>query len=83
MEARSVVQYNQEFQDDFVHWHGRTCQGAFGHWCPDWDFLPIDEFCQECASCGCFANDPKYQQARDEMDEVLIELEEIHASEEW
>lgn len=37
---------------DSYRWRGRVLTGKFGHWCPDWDFLPIDETCPEWP-CVC------------------------------
>jgi hypothetical protein len=34
--------------------HGRVLTGNSAHWCPDWDFLPIDETVIEFESCACF-----------------------------
>ena len=32
--------------------------GKYKHWCPEWDYLPIDETCPEYSSCSCFNNTP-------------------------
>lgn len=51
--------YSREWIEDSLHWRGRLLTGKFGHWCPEWDALPIDETCDEwepghnkCIDCG-------------------------------
>lgn len=41
-----------------LHWRGKVLTGKHGHWCPDWDDLPIDETCIEWP-CICFRTDGK------------------------
>ena len=41
-----------EWLQDCLKWRGRPLTGKHGHWCPDWDELPIDETCSEWP-CGC------------------------------
>jgi hypothetical protein len=43
-----------EWVTDCMQTYGRVLDGAHAHWCPDWDYLPIDETCQEFESCICF-----------------------------
>jgi hypothetical protein len=33
-------------------WRGEVLTGKYSHWCPDWDFLPVDETCKEWP-CSC------------------------------
>lgn len=37
---------------DSYRWSGRPLLGRLGHWCPEWDELPIDETTPECP-CSC------------------------------
>lgn len=41
-----------EWRADSLRWRGRVLTGRHGHWCPDWDFLPIDETTPEWP-CAC------------------------------
>lgn len=34
-------------------WHDRLLEGEKSHYCPDWDYLPIDETCTEIEACSC------------------------------
>lgn len=43
-----------EWIEDSRKWRGRVLTGEYGHWCPDWDDLPIDETCPEWP-CPCRA----------------------------
>lgn len=43
---------SQDFIEDCMKYRGRLLTGKYRHWCPDWDFLPIDETCPEFP-CGC------------------------------
>ena len=38
---------------DCVDCYGVVLTGKCAHWCPDWDFLPIDHTCGEFACCSC------------------------------
>jgi hypothetical protein len=42
-----------EWAQECNHFHGHELTGRLGHWCPDWDYLPIDEHCQELEACCC------------------------------
>ena len=39
--------------EDSTYWRGEVLQGKYSHWCPDWDFLPIDETTPEFSCCSC------------------------------
>ena len=30
------------------------CAGKYAHFCPDWDFMAIDETCPEFEVCLCY-----------------------------
>ncbi len=38
---------------DCFRWHDRLLTGNFQHYCPDWDYLPIDDTCMEYEACFC------------------------------
>lgn len=50
--------YPARWISDCYHWHGRLLTGAKGHYCYDWDELPIDETCEEFSSCACDIDNP-------------------------
>ena len=41
-----------DWTEDCLKWRGKVLTGIYGHWCVDWDFLPIDETCHEWP-CAC------------------------------
>ena len=41
-----------DWEKDCLHWRGRVLTGRYGHWCHDWDDLPIDETTMEWP-CAC------------------------------
>jgi len=43
--------------EDCKREYGKILTGTQGHWCPEWDFLPIDETCKEYAACTCKPHD--------------------------
>ncbi len=45
-------QHSQDWIDDCAEWRGRLLTGQYGHWCAEWDDLPIDETCPEWP-CDC------------------------------
>ena len=38
--------YTDWVADCYLYW-GYTLTGKHAHWCPEWDFLPVDESCGE------------------------------------
>lgn len=46
---------------DCLHYQGRVLTGKHGHYCADWDELPIDETCLEWP-CPCDVGD-RFRQA--------------------
>lgn len=52
-----------EWQEDCLRWWGRALTGAHAHWCPDWDYLPIDDTCSEVAGCTCQWEDRAWRAA--------------------
>ncbi len=43
--------------DDCMRWRGRVLTGRCGHWCYDWDGLPVDETTSEFDCCTCEFDD--------------------------
>ena len=41
------------WKTDCIRWRCRVLTGSGGHWCPDWDYLPIDETTPEWPYCTC------------------------------
>lgn len=42
-----------DWEEDCMYWWGRVLAGEHGHWCADFDDLPIDETCEEFEHCSC------------------------------
>lgn len=42
-----------KWEADCRQYWGHILTGERRHYCPDWDYLPIDETCREIESCGC------------------------------
>ena len=40
-----------EWEEDCLKYWGKVLTGKHGHWCYDFDDLPIDETCQEFEFC--------------------------------
>lgn len=51
-----MTEPSQDWKDDCLRWRGKVLTGKHGHWCPDWDYLPIDETTPEWP-CPCSASD--------------------------
>lgn len=49
--------HSKDWEEDCLHYWGKVLTGEFGHWCWDWDFLPVDETCDEFKTCGCFTEE--------------------------
>jgi hypothetical protein len=45
-----------DWTEDCLRWRGKVLTGKHAHWCPDWDYLPIDETTPEWP-CPCSASD--------------------------
>lgn len=50
---------------------GHTLTGAKKHYCPDWDFLPIDDTCLEMESCTCYEGETPMVTMTKEQAELL------------
>lgn len=44
---------SEEWKEDCIHHHGKVLTGKYSHWCPEFDYLPIDETCIEFEYCLC------------------------------
>jgi hypothetical protein len=42
-----------DWKRDCLYWWKEVLAGTRAHWCPNWDFLPIDETRDEIKSCTC------------------------------
>ena len=45
--------WDDDWLKDCANWHRRILIGGMAHYCPEWDFLPIDETCPEIQGCIC------------------------------
>ena len=43
----------RDFEQDCLHFYGKMLEGKYKHYCPDFDYLPIDETCFEYQFCKC------------------------------
>lgn len=68
-----------DFEKDCLHWYKKLLVGKFKHWCPDWDYLPIDETCAEFMACLCYEEESEAQAIKEKMiaeyDEKRREIE--------
>jgi hypothetical protein len=46
------IDVSADWVEDCLQWRGRVLEGRYGHWCMEWDELPVDETCHEWP-CGC------------------------------
>jgi hypothetical protein len=64
-----------DWEEDCLRWRGCVLTGKHSHWCPDWDYLPIDETCEEwpCVCCNngaCEKEPAPYLSTPDDNDSV-------------
>ena len=43
---------SEDWKFDCLRDRGRVLTGRYGHWCPDWDHMTIDETCPQWP-CVC------------------------------
>lgn len=48
-----MTAHSKDWIEDCLRYHGRVLNGGKAHWCPDWDYLPIDDSCRELKACTC------------------------------
>lgn len=46
--------WSPQWETDCLRWRGKVLTGKYGHWCGDYDGLPVDETSQEWP-CACAA----------------------------
>ena len=51
--GETIVDLSEDWIEDCNHHHGRLLTGKFAHWCPDFDYLAIDETVDEFQYCQC------------------------------
>jgi hypothetical protein len=51
-----------------------SLSGAYKHYCPEWDFLAIDETCPEFAACLCYGSPYKQVITKENCDLFLKAL---------
>lgn len=49
---------SDDWKQDCLKYRGKVLTGEYGHWCMEWDQLPVDETCPEWP-CGCEILIPK------------------------
>jgi hypothetical protein len=45
--------FSNDWEEDCFRYWGYLLTGNGSHWCPDWDFLPIDDTLAEFEVCTC------------------------------
>ena len=50
---RDDLYHHPEWIADCRRFWGRVLKGPHAHWCPEWDYLPIDSNCEEFEACTC------------------------------
>lgn len=50
----NTAQWEMAWRKDCLAEYGVELMGPHRHYCPDWDYLPIDQTCIEFESCTCF-----------------------------
>jgi hypothetical protein len=53
MEILEMKSLKEEWKEDCIHHHDRVLTGKYAHWCPEFDYLPIDETIDEFEYCLC------------------------------
>lgn len=46
-----------QWEEDCLRERGRILTGYLKHWCPDWDYLTMDETCAMEWPCACWRED--------------------------
>src|SRR5262245_49746061 len=49
--GRAAMTHSKDWEEDCLKYRGEVLTGRYGHFCPDWDSLPIDETCVEWPCC--------------------------------
>lgn len=45
-----------ELDEESIKFYGKPLTGKYKHFCVEFDFLPIDERCEEFKYCMCFTD---------------------------
>lgn len=45
---------SEDWIRDCIRHYGKVLTGRKAHWCPEWDYLPIDENSFEYDCCLCY-----------------------------
>jgi hypothetical protein len=48
-------EWREQWRKDCLKWRGRVLTGSLGHWCDEWDGLPIDQTTPEFP-CKCLGS---------------------------
>lgn len=51
--AKEELSIYPDWNIDCLKWRGKVLKGNNCHYCPEWDFLPVDETCDEFDCCRC------------------------------
>lgn len=62
IDLASLMTYGAVWLADCNRERGETLTGVYCHYCPDWNYLPIDESCLEFVACRCFDTAPRAAQ---------------------
>lgn len=65
----------EAWREDCIKWRGHILTGKFGHWCYDWDELPVDETCIEFVCDTCFDSTPEIEAIKLKLQEDWDKLE--------
>lgn len=61
IEVINSIANTESFLRLFLNYHKRMPNGEKCHYCPEWDFLPIDADCKEFEVCTCkFSIEPEH-----------------------
>ena len=55
-DEQRMTEPSADWIEDCLRWRGKVLTGKHTHWCPHWDYLPIDETTPEWP-CPCSASD--------------------------
>jgi hypothetical protein len=53
------MKVSEDWKSDCLRTYGIVLVGEKAHWCPEWDYLTIDETCDEFGACTCFPEESK------------------------
>lgn len=59
-DEHSVANWDDTHEDwpsECRRWYGRELTGRYAHYCEEWDYMPLDETCEEFLACRCYGQD--------------------------